>query len=140
MAEASQKHGCPNCAQLEAKVAQLDQKLQAVENELAKARKNSGNSSKPPSSDIVNPPPKANRRRGDKKRKRGGQPGHPRHERARFEPSQVDTTWIHYYKGCPCCGGELVDSEIPDKVLQQVEIPEIPIRVTEHRRPTQRCK
>lgn len=139
MAENKQKQGCPNCARLGAKIAELEQELEAVKNELAKARKNSGNSSKPPSSDIVNPPPKPKKRGRRKKRKRGGQPGHPRHERKPFESSEIDITWIHYYTGCPCCGGELIDTEIPDKVFQQVEIQKIPICITEHRRPTQQC-
>ena len=58
---------CQNCIALELRVA-------ALEAELAKARKNSANSSKPPSSDIVKPPrpgspkDKALRKRENRKR------------------------------------------------------------------------
>jgi len=105
---------------------------------LAKAKKNSSNSSKPPSSDIVNPPPKS-AGQGGGKRKRGGQPGHPRHQRPPFKPEEVNVTWLHYYTGCPCCGGVLVDTEGPVKVMQQVEIEKRPFRVEEHQRRTQCC-
>jgi len=142
MGRSTRKQGCPNCSRLEAKLAKLQERIAALESELAKARKNSSNSSKPPSSDIVNPPPKSGKkgkRSKPAKRKRGGQPGHPRHQREPFQPDEIDVTWMHYYTGCPCCGGELIETEVPDKILQQVEIEQIPIRVTEHRRPVQRC-
>lgn len=138
-----QKHsGCPHCAKYAARIAELEVRLSELEAKLAKATKHSGNSSKPPSSDIVN----AGKNRGkDKKksnqgrRKRGGQPGHPRHERTPFTADQVDNTWLHYYDGCPCCGGELVDTEGPVKVLQQVELKTLPLVISEHQRVTQRC-
>lgn len=86
-------------AELEARVAELESKL-------AKAQKNSSTSSKPPSSDIVKPPPKrAKRKRG--KRKRGGQPGHPRHERAPFPEEALDDAWEYRLDECPSCHGAL---------------------------------
>ena len=139
MTERPDQYGCPNCAKLEAKNAKLEARLAALESELAKAKKNSSNSSKPPSSDIVNPPPKGSKPGRRSKRKRGGQPGHTRHQRTPFPPEQIDVTWIHYYTGCPCCGGELEDTNQPAKVLQQVEIETLPIRVEEHLRRAQRC-
>ena len=66
---------------LKAQVAALLERVAKLEAELAAARKNSGNSSKPPSSDIAKPPRPAGGQKS--KRKRGGQPGHPRHERPR---------------------------------------------------------
>lgn len=140
MAAKKEHNGCPRCKRLEERLAKLEAELARVKDELSKAKKNSTNSSKPPSSDVVNPSPKrktANRK--NKKRKRGGQPGHQRHERTPFQPDQIDVTWIHYYTGCPCCGGQLIDSDLPDKVMQHVDIGALPIRVEEHRRPTQRC-
>jgi transposase len=125
---------------LEAKLAAALERIAFLESELAKARKNSSNSSKPPSSDIVKPPAQRAKRMRGKKRKRGGQPGHPRHERSPFPPEEVDVTWIHYYTGCPCCGGELVDQPETVKVLQQVEIEQLPLRVEEHQRTLQCCR
>ena len=93
--------GCPECARLHARVAEL-------ETQLAAARKTSRTSSKPPSSDIVKPPkPK----KGRKKRKRGAQPGHPHHQRPAFTPEQITQTQDYTLECCPDCGGTLVESE-----------------------------
>jgi transposase len=139
MRERQGEHGCAKCGRLQRKLAKAEERIAALEEKLAKAQKNSTNSSKPPSSDIVNPPPKPGKRGRRKKRKRGGQPGHPRHERRPFPPAEVDKTWIHYFPECPCCGGKLRDLEEPVKVLQQVEIERLPIRVSEHQRRRQCC-
>jgi transposase len=139
------KQPCPNCERLSKKIERLEKRVAELEASLAKAEKHSGNSSKPPSSDIVNPKSKqgdsknSGKPRGASQRKRGAQPGHKRHERAPFRPEEIDVSWIHYYTGCPCCGGQLTDTDQPDKVMQHVEIEALPIRVEEHRRPTQRC-
>ena len=130
--------GCPGCASLLKRIEELEARLAQLEAELAKARKNSRNSSKPPSSDIVNPPPNGSGKTRSK-RKRGGQPGHPRHERPPFSEDQIDKVWEYRYSGCPCCGGELQDIDLEPKKLQQVEILAQPIRVEEHRRVAQRC-
>ena len=150
MAAKKKQVECPNCkrlenrlAKLEARLAKTEDELEKTKDKLAKAEKNSKNSSKPPSSDIVNPGPQQDTSQGKaddtKKRKRGGQPGHERHERAPFQPDEIDETWFYFHSNCPCCGGKLVDTDLPDKILQQVEIEEVPIRVEEHRRPTQEC-
>ena len=110
---------------LEARVAQL-------EAELAKAKKDSSTSSKPPSSDIVKPP-KPPPLKGRKKRKKGGQPGHPRHERPDFSSEEIDETKEYTLTHCPDCTGRLRKSDVPPQVLQQVELVERPIFVTEHR-------
>src|SRR5271157_1663667 len=83
------------CAECQCLKAQLEQQrlqlnaLQAtvaqLQEQLAAARKNSSTSSKPPSSDIVKPPPPPPPP-GQAKRKRGGQPGHPKHQRVAFPP------------------------------------------------------
>src|SRR5665213_2551573 len=104
---------CAGCqrlkTQLEEQRAQLEQ-LQAtvarLEEKLAAARKNSSTSSKPPSSDIVEPPPPP-LPPGQDKRNIGGQPGHPKHERALFPDDQIDFFFAHPLHGCPCCGGLL---------------------------------
>ena len=65
--------------------AALLQRITELELQLAKALKNSSNSSKSPSSDIVQPPKKQAKRR--KKAKRGGQKGHERKLREPLPPS-----------------------------------------------------
>jgi transposase len=116
-------------------------RLAALEAELAKAKKHSGNSSKPPSSDITNPPKaKGGGKgqvggRGRSKRRRGGQPGHKRHDRTAFPPEDVDIVWEYRFQECPCCQGKLQDvdpAEAPPKTHQQVELIARPIEVTQH--------
>lgn len=132
MTDGKPKDGCSRCAELEARVA-------ALEAELAKAKKHSGNSSKPPSGDIVNPPKKKNRRGRSKKRKGGGQPGHERHLRTPFTADELDHHWTWGYEQCPCCGGELLDLQKPPRTLQQVELLEIPVRIEQHDSQEQWC-
>ena len=112
--------------------APLRERIAVLEAELAKAKKNSSNSSKPPSSDIVKPP-KAPRKDG-KKRKRGGQPGHEQHLRCEFPPEAIDRVVPYTLDCCPDCGGKLRPFQNPADVLQQVEIAEAPTTVTEHQR------
>jgi len=101
--------------ELELLRAQLAQ-LQA---ELAALKKNSSNSSKPPSSDFIKKP---NDKPADgSKRKRGGQPNHPRHERAPFADDDVNYTDLFCF-ACPDCHGPVVPSEQPPKVLQQLDL------------------
>ena len=119
---------CPGCAaltrsveQLRAEVAQLRAALAATQAQLAAARKDSSTSSKPPSSDIVKKP--KDELPGGKKRKRGGQPGHPRHQRPPFAEEDVTYTDLRCAE-CPDCHGPVVPSKEPPKVLQlQVELP-----------------
>jgi len=113
-------------------IARLEKRIEELETELAKARKTSSNSSKPPSSDIVKPP-KSPKLKDKKKRKRGGQPGHPRHERAPFSPEDIDETHEYTLDACPDCGGALAPGEEAPRVIQQVEVVEKPIRIEEHR-------
>ena len=76
--------------------APLQERIAALEAELAKAKKNSSNSSKPPSSDLVKPPKP--RREDGQKRQRGGQPGHEQHcglsSRPRPSTRRFLTRWI----------------------------------------------
>ena len=66
-------------------------RIEQLEAQIARMRKDSSNSSKPPSSDIVKP--KATKSKG--KKKAGGQKGHPRHARESFPPDQVDRSYIY---------------------------------------------
>ena len=110
-----------------------------MEAELAKAKKHSGNSSKPPSGDIVKPKAKQKKPGRPRKRKIGGQPGHERHTRKPFEPDELDQEWTWYFEACPCCAGQLIDALEPSRVLQQIELPEIPVRKEQHTSYAQQC-
>lgn len=128
-------------AELEAQRALLEQVQATVarlEEQLAAARKDSSTSSKPPSSDIVKPPPPAPPA-GQDKRKRGGQPGHPRHERALFPPEQVEHCFEHPLEACPCCGGQLRLNGGLALVAQQVDVEPAKLTVEQHTCPEYWC-
>jgi len=118
--------------ELVAIILDLRKRVEALEAEVARLRKNSSNSSKPPSSDIVKPP-KPPAPPGRRKRRISGQPGHPRHERVAFTPEQIDRTRVYELDRCPDCGGRLKRLADDDRVIQQVEIVRTPVTVTEHR-------
>jgi predicted nucleic acid-binding Zn-ribbon protein len=64
-------------AKIETKLRDTENRLFDTELKLAKAQKDSSNSSKSPSSDIVKPPKNNKKSTGKrKKRKQGGQKGH----------------------------------------------------------------
>lgn len=113
-------------------ILRFEKRLLELEAEAARLRKNSSNSSKPPSSDIVKPPkPKGRNRK--RRRRIGGQPGHPKHEREPFGPDQVNRVRTYALHACPACGGRLKSMKKLPRVIQQVEIIERPIRITEYR-------
>src|SRR5213082_2801206 len=122
-------------AQLEAQQAQLDvlqRSIAQLEAQLAAARKDSSTSSKPPSSDIVKPP-KPPPPQGQDRRHIGGQPGHPKHERALFPPELINGgSHDHFAELCPKCGHGLQPTAAAPRVVQQIEIHEVPLSIEEH--------
>lgn len=125
--------------ELRAMISRLEERIVQLEAQLAKANKNSGNSSKPPSSDITKPP--AGGGSSSSPRKIGGQPGHPRHERAPFAPDQIDERQFHRLKQCPDCGSRnLEELSEPAQVVQQVELLPKPFKITEHVVQACRCR
>jgi transposase len=157
---AEAKPTCPNCrrlqaqldvqhAQLETQRAQLDtlrtqldvlqHTMGQLQAQLAAARKDSSTSSKPPSSDIVKPP-KPPPPTGQDKRRIGGQPGHPKHERIAFPPESVNGGFFDYRSDtCPACGHDLQATTAAPRVVQQIDINEVPLRIEEHRVEAEWC-
>ena len=132
---------CTNCRRLQARVDVLEAELAALKQvvtelgqQLAAARKDSSTSSKPPSSDIVKPP-KPPPPEGQDRRRIGGQPGHPKHERAAFGPEAVNGgSFDHRLDSCPRCGHDLRPAlTIAPRVVQQVDVREVPLSIQEHR-------
>ena len=112
-------------------IEELRREIEELKLKVAKATKNSTNSSKPPSSDITKPKPK--KAPGQRKRaRRGGQPGHKQELRKPLPPERVDET-IDYG----------IHDDVIDRlgltptgdfdVIQHIELPETPVHVTEHR-------
>jgi transposase len=136
---------CANCQRLQAQVealsatvAQRQASLAPLQGQLAAARQDSSTSSKPPSSDLVKPPPPPPPA-GQDKRQRGGQPGHPKHERALFPTEQVDHFLEHPLHGCPCWGGPLRLNGGLARVVQQVDVEPARLTVQQHTCPEYGC-
>lgn len=118
-------------AAVAAAVAPLQDRIAALEQENARLKKNSSNSSKPPSSDIVKPPkgtgknPKVKR-----KRKRGGQHGHPRHERKAFSPEEITVRHPEFTLDLDPAEWEALDQW---ETHYQLELKDTPLDVHEYR-------
>src|SRR3974377_96133 len=135
------RKACPNCRRLQAKLDAQEARLKVLEGtvarlkeQLAAARKDSSTSSKPPSSDIVKPP-KPEPPEGQDRRRIGGQPGHPKHERDASPPEWINGGSYDYRLDlCPCCGQDLQPMlTIAPRVIQQVDIKDVPLEIQEHR-------
>jgi transposase len=126
---------------LAAELASSKAEVAKLREELAAARKNSTTSSKPPSSDIVKPPSLVGDEESEEpKRKIGGQPGHPKHDRQPFSPEEITSFHTHPLDSCPRCGGGLRRNGDLARVMQQIDVPEIPLKVEQHTCPEYWCE
>ena len=139
----SRRKANKNCAgcrrwqqQLDAQRLQLEHLQQTVhdlQQQLAAARKNSSTSSKPPSSDIVKPAPTPVPA-DQAPRPSGGQRGHPRHERPLLPAEHLTTPPVrHSLEICPDCGHGLQEASSPPRVVQQIDVRDVPLTIEEHR-------
>lgn len=121
-------------AALERRIHELEARILELE---ARLGQRSGNSSRPPSTDPPGAPPPARPRRTG--RKRGGQPGHEKHERALVPPEKV--TRMHLLKplACDCCGQRLHGEDPEPERHQVIEIPRVVPVVDEYQRHTLTC-
>jgi transposase len=128
----------PEVLRLLARLLDRIQRLEAENRDLqARLGLNSSNSSKPPSTD----PPHHKRKPPVPKsgRKRGGQPGHRRHERPLVPPDQVDEVVHSRPSHCGACDAALAGND-PEPVRRQVaEVPPLRPYVTEYRLHTLTC-
>lgn len=116
-------------AAVAAAVAPLLARIAELEQQIARLKKNSSNSSKPPSSDIVKPP-KVTVTRKKGKRRKGAQPGHPRHERTPFTQEEIDRQVTYEREDLDPKEWEPLDEW---DVVQQIELKESPVEIIEHR-------
>src|SRR6516164_184848 len=116
-------------------VHQYEQKVQALQLQVAqltgRLNQNSTNSSRPPSSD----PPHVKRRppKTSSGRKKGGQPGHARQQRPLVLPEQVKQTIPLMPSACRKCGQALHGEDPHPRRHQVAEIPPVEAEVTEYR-------
>jgi transposase len=115
--------------ELQCQIRQLREENQRLQDQIARLKRDSSNSSKPPSSDIVKPK-KNGMSRGKRQRKIGGQKGHPRHERIPFAPDDIGPLLPYELSPKQAQGLIPLDEWF---VLQQVDLVEKPYIVTEHR-------
>jgi transposase len=114
--------------------------LQARVQELeARLGQNSTNSSRPPSSDPPSVPPA--RPVPPRGRRRGGQPGHPPHQRTLLPADHVDAIVAHWPAHCRGCQAPLPLTAEGEPVRHQVtELPPVRAVVTEHQLHHVRCR
>ena len=111
-------------------IAAQAKRIDELELKLAKALKDSSNSSKSPSSDIVKPPPKKQSAAGKgKKAKRGGQKGHKRKLREPLPPERVDQQITYEINDADVRELDLTPTD-QFEIVQHVELIDMPIHVT----------
>jgi transposase len=121
------------------KLIEQDARIDQLQDKIDHLSKNSGNSSKPPSSDIVKPSKKKSYR--GRRKKKGGQLGHPKHEREAFVVEEITESHTYKLSSCPNCGGILTKAQDKKpRILQQVEIPEQKLDKIEHRADAYWCE
>ena len=114
----------------------LIERIQKLEDQLAK---NSRNSGKPPSSDgYDHPVPRTKSLRKRSRRKSGGQPGHRGETLQAVEkPNHIK---VHRVKQCQHCGQSLKRRKALGHEKRQVfDVPKVRIQVTEHRAQIKDC-
>lgn len=97
----------------------------------AKLAQNSSNSSKPPSSDAPNVPPRPARESSGKKR--GGQPGHKRHETTLLPPERVREVVDCVPESCRRCGAATLSANGSALIHQVLDVPRVVAMATEYR-------
>jgi transposase len=112
-------------------IARLTARVAELEAQVAKLQgKTPANSSRPPSSSHPHDKPPPSKPKSD--RKRGGQPGHDKHERALIPSEQCNEVVLCVPTECRRCGKELNGAD-PEPIRRQVwELPEIQPIVTEY--------
>jgi transposase len=113
--------------QYEARIAELERRLGMTP----------ANSSLPPSSQ--HPHAKPAPKKPKSKRKRGGQPGHEKHERTLVPPERVDETIVIKPENCRRCGERLKGSDADPLRHQVWELPPIEPIITEYQRHRLEC-
>jgi len=121
-------------ALFEQTIVRLAERVQALEDQLAK---NSHNSSKPPSSDgLKKPAPRSLRKPSGKKS--GGQSGHKGHTLKMVEHPQH--TQVHRVRQCRQCQASLEEMAANEHEKRQVfDLPLVTVEVTEHQAEVKRC-
>src|SRR5437870_1549184 len=127
------------CRELLKRIAELEARIRDRE---ARLGQNASNSSLPPSANPPQAPPPV--RKQPTGRKPGGQPGHTAYLRARLPAERLTEPTVHYVPDLgEACHEDLALAPGPDdpepRWHQVVEVPEIPVRVTEFQAHARTC-
>lgn len=137
---------CPGCRQRDERIAQLERQLAEHAARLreleARLGQNASNSSIPPSANPPQAPPPV--RKQPTGRKPGGQPGHTAHLRQRLPAERLTEPVVHHRPTvCEACQHDLPEAPRADDPAprwhQVVELPELPMHVTEHQAHGRTC-
>jgi transposase len=137
---------CEGCRERDARLAALEQQVAALLDRIrdleARLGQNASNSSLPPSANPPQAPPPVQKQPTG--RKPGGQPGHPAHLRLRLPPERLTEPTRHYRPAvCAACAHDLPQAPGPDdptpRWQQVVELPALPVQVTEHQAHARTC-
>jgi transposase len=115
-----------------AHIAEQDRRIAELEAELAGRRKTPRNSSLPPSSEHPHGKPPGEKKEKKSKRKRGGQPGHQKHERGLIPTDQCQNVVPVKPEACRRCGETLLGNDLQPLRHQVWDLPEIKPSVTEY--------
>jgi transposase len=130
--------GCPRCAELEKRIAELELLVRKLQEQL---NLNSSNSSIPPSANPLNAPKPVNKRPTG--RKPGGQTGHPGHFRRRLPPERINAVVTYVPTVCSHCQADLpanAQCHDPGPAWHQVaDLPELAAQITEHQAHARTC-
>src|SRR5713226_5883045 len=106
-------------ALLQAVIDHYEKRISALEAEVAALKKTPRNSSLPPSTEHPHAKPPRDKQQNGPGKKRGGQPGHPKHERALIPTEQCQAVVPLKPERCRRCGETLVGMD-PEPLRHQV--------------------
>jgi transposase len=121
------------------RIAELEARMRELETRLGQ---NASNSSIPPSANPPQAPPPVTKKPTG--RKPGGQPGHDAHLRERLPPERLTEPTVNYVPNmCEACQDDLPCLLGPDdpepRWHQVIELPEMPVKVTEYQAHGRTC-
>lgn len=129
---------CPGCRTRDARIAELERRLAALE---ARLNTTASNSSTPPSANPLGAKPPVVKKKS--KRKRGAQPGHPPHLKELLPADRITKTEVVVPTVCEGCQAALPTvagpSDPPPKRFQVVELPPIAVDVVEYQAHARTC-
>ena len=129
---------CPGCRERDARIAELEQRVAALE---ARLGTNSSNSSVPPSANPLGAPKPVVKKKS--RRQPGGQPGHPPHLKQWLPPERVTRTQVFVPQHCEHCQAALpAEAQAGDPEptrFQTIELPPLVAEVTEYQGQARTC-